>query len=202
MPRGNNNKRMEQRREQELRLEIIAPLWRKNWRYKDIQQEVMRRLGKKSYSIGTVCKDVKRLIKEWQEERLEDTQEKITTELARLDQVIREAWEMWEKSKQDYSTKSQAQTGLPKKSPDGQMVSIDTIKAMMWDAEKRGNGDPRYLDVILKALNQRCKLLGLDQQRIDISAATSGAIEIRYVDAGIPCASSEEEVRTREGLLE
>lgn len=202
MPRGNNNKRMEQRREQELRLEIIAPLWRKNWRYKDIQQEVMRRIGKKSYSIGTVCKDVKRLIKEWQEERLEDTEEKITTELARLDQVIREAWEMWEKSKQDFNEKKQKQEGLPKKSPDGKLVTVDTIKAMMWDAEKRCYGDPRYLDVILKALNQRCKLLGLDQQRIDISAATSGAIEIRYIDAGIPCASSEEEVRTREGLLE
>ena len=107
---------------------------------------------------------------------------------------------MWEKSKQDYNRKSQSQTGLPKKSPDGQMISIDTIQAMMWDAEQRGCGDPRYLDVILKALNQRCKLMGLDQMTIDVHAGMSGAIEIRYVDAGVECASSEEEVRTREGL--
>ena len=72
---------------------------------------------------------------------------------------------------------------------------------MMEDSEKRAFGDPRYLDIILRAMQQRCKLLGLDQQRIDISAATSGAIEIRYIDAGVPCATSEEEVRTREGLV-
>lgn len=200
MPRGNNNKRRDQRREQELRLEIIAPLWRKNWTYKEIRDEVMRRLGKESMSIGTVCKDIKRLVAQWREERLQDTDEKITTELARLDQVIKEAWEMWEKSKQDYNKKSQAQTGLPQKAPDGQMMSVNTIKAMMWDAEQRGTGDPRYLDVILRALNQRCKLMGLDQMSIDITAATTGTIEIRYVDAGIECASSEEEVRAREGL--
>lgn len=181
-------------------MEIIAPLWRKNWTYAEIRKEVMRRLGKEAYSVGTVCKDVKVLIAQWREQRLNDTEEKITTELARLDQVIREAWEMWEKSKQDYNRKSQSQTGVPVEGEKGQPLTIKSIQAMMWDAEQRGCGDPRYLDVILKALNQRCKLMGLDQMTIDVHSGMTGAIEIRYVDAGVECASSEEEVRTREGL--
>lgn len=200
MPRGNNEIRRKRERDREQRLEIIAPLWRKNWTYAEIRKEVMRRLGKEAYSVGTVCKDVKVLIAQWREQRLNDTEEKITTELARLDQVIREAWEMWEKSKQDYNRKSQSQTGIPVEGENGQQLTIKSIQAMMWDAEQRGCGDPRYLDVILKALNQRCKLMGLDQMTIDVHAGMSGAIEIRYVDAGVECAGSEDEVRTREGL--
>ena len=200
MPRGNNNKRREQRIMMQQRMQIVAPLWRKSWTLKEIREEVMKRLGLETYSIKCVHTDVQRLIKEWQKERLENTEDKITAELARIDLVIKEAWQMWEKSKQDYKRKSQMQEGKPRKDPNGQQISVDTIKAMMWDAEQRGSGDPRYLDVILRAMQQRCKLLGLDQQRIDRSAATSGAIEIRYVDGGMECASSEEEVRAREGM--
>lgn len=182
------------------RMQIVAPLWRKSWTLKEIREEVMKRLGLETYSIKCVHTDVQRLIKEWQEERLENTEDKITAELARIDLVIKEAWQMWEKSKQDYNSKKQMQEGKPRKDPNGQQISVDTIKAMMWDAEQRGCGDPRYLDVILKALNQRCKLMGLDQMTIDVHSGMTGAIEIRYVDAGVECASSEEEVRTREGL--
>lgn len=200
MPRGNNNKRREQRIMMQQRMQIVAPLWRKSWTLKEIREEVMKRLGLETYSIKCVHTDVQRLIKEWQEERLENTEDKITAELARIDLVIKEAWQMWEKSKQDYNSKRQVQEGKPRQDESGQ-ISVDTIKAMMWDAEERGCGDPRYLDIILKAMQQRCKLLGLDQQRIDISAATSGAIEIRYIDAGVQCAASEDEVRAREGML-
>lgn len=183
------------------RMQIVAPLWRQSWTLNEIREEVMKRLGLKTYSLKCVYTDVQRLIKEWQEERLENTDDKITAELARIDLVIKEAWQMWEKSKQDYKTKKQKQEGMPRTDEKGRQISIDTIKAMMEDSEKRAFGDPRYLDIILRAMQQRCKLLGLDQQRIDISAATSGAIEIRYIDAGVPCATSEEEVRTREGLV-
>ena len=182
------------------RMQIVAPLWRQSWTLNEIREEVMKRLGLKTYSLKCVYTDVQRLLKEWQEERLENTEDKITAELARIDLVIKEAWQMWEKSKQDYNSKRQVQEGKPRQDESGQ-ISVDTIKAMMWDAEERGCGDPRYLDIILKAMQQRCKLLGLDQQRIDISAATSGAIEIRYIDAGVQCAASEDEVRAREGML-
>ena len=134
------------------------------------------------------------------EGRETDTDEKITSEVARLKLVIREAWDAWEKSKADYNSKTQTQVGLPNKDPDTGLVTMDTVKAIMFDAEKRGLGDPRYLDIILKAETQICKLLGLDKVVLDLNAGFQGGIEVRYINSGHQCASSEQEVIEREGL--
>lgn len=201
MPRGNNNKRREQQHDMLMRLEIVAELWRKNYTLVEIRKEVMRRLDRETLSLRTVHMDVKRLLKEWQKARLENTEEKIASELARLDLVIKEAWKMWEKSKKDYNSKTIGSQGIPTGRDDEGKVTIETIKSMMWDAEHRGGGNPKYLDVILKALEQRCKLLGLNKETLEVGAATNGQIEIRYIDAGVKCATSEEEVRTREGIV-
>ena len=200
MPRGNNNKRREQRIMMQQRMQIVAPLWRKSWTLKEIREEVMKRLRLETYSIKCVHTDVQRLIKEWQEERLENTEDKITAELARIDLVIKEAWAAWEKSKEDYDKRSKTAMFLPKKDKQGVKITMDVIKQFQNEAQERCYGNPKYLDVILKAMEQRCKLLGLSKTTMEVSAATSGAIEIRYVDGGMECASSEEEVRAREGM--
>ena len=114
--------------------------------------------------------------------------------------VIREAWDAWEKSKEDYHLQKSTQHGLPIVDERGKQVSIETVKAIMYDAEKRGLGDPRYLDIILKAETQICKLLGLDKVVLDLNAGFQGGIEVRYVNSGHKCASSEQEVIEREGL--
>lgn len=200
MAQGAHIKRLQQQRMIEQRTEIVAQLWRKNWSYPEIRKEVMRRLDLSTYSLQTVHKDVQRILKEWQIARIEDTDAKVTAELARIDLVIREAWEMWEKSKEDYHERSQRQEGMPRMDAQGVSVGMTTLKAMMRDAEKRGEGDPRYLDIILKALTQRCKLLGLDKTVLDVNAGVQGSIEIKYIDSGVTCATSEEEVRQREKI--
>ena len=202
MPRGKNVKLIAERNLIEQRLQIVAPLWRRNWTLQEIRQEVMKRLELPTYSLSTCHTDVKRLIKEWQSCRMKDTEAKITGELARLDLVIREAWEAWEKSKEDYHKKTQSQEGLPNKDSQGVLVGINTVKAMMYDSEERGFGEPRYLAIVLKAMEQRCKLMGLDKTVLDVQAGIQGNIEIRYVDAGVPCATSEDEVMRREGLID
>ena len=198
MPQGNNEKRRLQRVDIEQRLQIIAPLYRQGWTEREITAEVRKRLDRPTYSQAHV--DIQRLLKEWREERLTDTDEKITCEVARLRYVIREAWAAWEKSKQDYHDKSTTQQGLPSENPANGQVTMETVKAIMYDAEKRGFGDPRYLDIILKAETQICKLLGLDKVVLDLNAGFQGGIEIRYVNSGVECASSEQEVIEREGL--
>ena len=140
-------------------------------------------------------------MKEWRDERLTDTDEKITSEVARLKLVIREAWEAWEKSKEDYHEKKSNQQGLPVVDEETRKIlSIQTVKTMMYDAEKRGFGEPRYLDIIIKAETQICKLLGLDKVVLDLNAGFQGGIEVRYINSGHTCASSEQEVIEREGL--
>lgn len=200
MPQGNNNKRRGQKIIREQRLQLVAPLWRKSWTLKEIRDEVMKKLDLDTYSLGTVHKDVQRLINEWREYRLEDTDDKITAELARIDLVIKEAWAAWEKSKEDYEKRSTTAMFTPKKDKQGVKITMESVKQFQNEAMERCYGNPKYLDIILKAMEQRCKLLGLNKTALEVSAASNGAIEIRYVDAGIPCATSEEEVRTREGL--
>ena len=114
--------------------------------------------------------------------------------------VIREAWDAWEKSKEDYHLQKSTQHGLPVVDERGKQISIETVKAIMYDAEKRGFGEPRYLDIIIKAETQICKLLGLDKVVLDLNAGFQGGIEVRYINSGHQCASSEQEVIEREGL--
>ena len=198
MPRGSNEKHRLQKVSIENRLQIIAPLYRQGWTEREIRDEVRKRLDMPTYNQAHP--DIQRLLKEWQNERLTETDQKITSEVARLRYVIREAWSAWEKSKTDYYGKTQTQVGLPSENPDTGQITMKTVKAIMYDAEKRGLGDPRYLDIILKAETQICKLLGLDKVVLDLNAGFQGGIEIRYVNAGVQCASSEQEVIEREGL--
>lgn len=198
MPRGHNNKARLQRVEIEQRLQIIAPLYRKGWTEMEIRDEIRKRLDRPTYNQAH--EDVQRLLKEWRAERLTETDAKITAEVARLKLVIKEAWAAWEKSKEDHHDKTQTQFGRPIKDAQGVQISVETVKAIMYDAEKRGLGDPRYLDVILKAEAQICKLLGLDKVVLDLNAGFQGGIEVRCVNAGVECASSEQEVIEREGL--
>lgn len=201
MPRGNNNIRRANERAIQERLSIIAPLWRRNWTYQEIRKEVMAMTGRKTYSLETVHRDVERLLEEWSMARINDTDQRVTAELARLDLVIKEAWEMWERSKENYTKTEQRDKGAPIRDVNNNKLTVRSIESMKKETEVRGVGDPRFLDVILRAMQQRIKLLGLDQTTIDIGKNLQGQIEIRYIDAGVPCATSEEEVRTREGLI-
>lgn len=201
MPRGNNNIRRANERAIQERLSIIAPLWRRNWTYQEIRKEVMAMTGRKTYSLETVHRDVERLLEEWSTARINDTDQRVTVELARLDLVIKEAWEMWERSKENYTKTEQRDKGAPIRDVNNNKLTVRSIESMKKETEVRGVGDPRFLDVILRAMQQRIKLLGLDQTTIDIGKNLQGQIEIRYIDAGVPCATSEDEVRTREGLI-
>ena len=183
----------------EVRLNIIAPLYLKGWTEKEITKEVRRVIDRPTYNQAHA--DIQSLLQCWRSERLTDVDDKITMEVRRLNNVIKEAWEAWERSKEDYHERKQLQYGLPKMDEKGvRQVGITTIKAMMSDAEKRGVGDPRYLDVILRAEGQLCKLLGLDKIQLNIGTQEQGIIEIKYINSGMPCANSEEEVRQREGI--
>ena len=188
------------------RLEIVAPLWRKNYSEREIRVEVMRRLGLQHLSSGTVHADIKRLLKEYQKERLDNVEERVTAELARLDLVIREAWEQWEESKKPWRDVQQTDYGIPS-TPDGdeggtKPTSIQAVKAVRKTATERGIGDPRYLDIIIRALERRAKLLGLDKQQVDIGAGMGSEIVIRHVTTGFKPASSEDEVRQRDGITD
>lgn len=155
-----HNPRMRQYRQmQEARLPIVAELYKHGYSYREIREEVMARLGLSSYSSRTISKDIKRLLAEWREQRLTDTDELMQKELAVIDDIIKEAWIAWNKSKTDKTQRSAKQKGVPGEEDSG----TDVVTLQMEQATKEliCYGDPRYLDVIDKQAKERRKLLGL-----------------------------------------
>lgn len=102
---------------------------------------------------NTITDDLKALKAEWRETRLMNMDEAIAEQLAKIDLTEREAWDAWEKSKQDAKLFSKTDdSGTDEGGP-------RTITRR----ERRGQyGDPRFHDVVLKCIAQRCKLLGLE----------------------------------------
>lgn len=180
------------RQAQIVRLDIISELYKRGYSYREIRDEVMARLDLSSFSLRTVSKDVNRLLQEWRETRIENTDLALQLELERLDAIVKEAWAAWEKSKEDYTTRNSKQKGVPgdlvKKSDyegsDTKSEEIITVQMEQSSKEVVCTGDPRYLDIIHKALIERRKLLGLyAPEKKDISGGMS--FEALLMETGI-----------------
>lgn len=143
------------------RLEIVSTLYKRGYSYRKIKEEVMKRLDLQTYSLQTVKRDIQTLLDEWRESRLEDTDELVTLELARIDDTCRELWEQWEKSKTDYNKTQRKQKGSPSRDAETGQTSIRTYQTERTETEVISLGDPSYIAEIRKQLEERRKLLGL-----------------------------------------
>lgn len=149
------------RQAQTVRLDIIAQLYKRGYSYREIREEVMSRLNLQAYSLQTVHKDVNRLLTEWRSTRIENLDHAVQLELERIDEVIKEAWAAWDKSKTDYERKKAKQQGVPGGDGEGGDGGVVTVKMEQQKEEVICYGDPRYLEVVHKNLVERRKLLGL-----------------------------------------
>ena len=143
------------------RLEIVSTLYKRGYSYRKIKEEVMKRLDLQTYSLQTVKRDIQTLLDEWRESRLEDTDELVTLELARIDDTCRELWEQWEKSKENCTRQTRKQKGSPTRDAQTGQTSIRTTQTERTETDIQGLGDPSYIAEIRKQLEERRKLLGL-----------------------------------------
>lgn len=150
-----------QRQKKLARLEIVATLYKRGYSIRKIQSEVMARLDLKTYSVATVHSDIKSLLEEWRENRIEDMDAALQLELERIDDTIRELWEQWEKSKTDYTKTARKQKGSPTRDEQTGQTSIRTYQTERTDTEVIRLGDPSYISEIRMQLAERRKLLGL-----------------------------------------
>ncbi|MEE4659019.1 MAG: hypothetical protein V2J89_01040 [Halieaceae bacterium] len=118
------------------------------------QNEIAVELGKATGTQVTrqqICYDLKKLQEQWREEQLEAIDELKARELAKLDHMEAEAWAAWERSKeQAEKTKKGRRTGGRNA---GEYAEVQVEERI---------GDPRYMDLVLKCVEKRTKLLGLD----------------------------------------
>lgn len=143
------------------RLEIVAKLYKRGYSIRKIRDEVMRRLDLPTYSLQTVHKDVRTLLDEWRESRLDDLDDALELELQRIDDTVRELWEQWEKSKTDYSKTESKQKGSPNRDKDTGQTTIRTFQTERKETEVVSLGNPAYISEIRQQLAERRKLLGL-----------------------------------------
>lgn len=150
-----------QRQKKLARLEIVATLYKRGYSIRKIQSEVMTRLDLKTYSVATVHSDIKSLLEEWRENRIEDMDAALQLELERIDDTVRELWEQWEKSKTDYTKTARKQKGSPTRDNQTGQTSIRTYQTERTDTDVICLGDPSYISEIRMQLAERRKLLGL-----------------------------------------
>lgn len=165
------SKAQTKRREQakQGRLEIVAKLYKRGYSYRQIQAETMRRLDLPTYSLKTVSSDVHSLLAEWRESRLTDMDEALQLELSRIDDTVRELWEQWEKSKEDYVKTQRRRKGAPRRGEGQQGAgegdnadgAIRTYSVEETTQNVSGLGNPYYISEIRAQLAERRKLLGL-----------------------------------------
>lgn len=158
------------------RLEIVAKLYKRGYSYRQIQAEVMKRLALPTYSLKTVNRDIHFLLDEWRETRLEDMDKALQLELERIDDTVRELWEQWEKSKEDYTRTTNTRKGTPKRDEQTGQQSINTYGVETKAMNVVGLGNPSYIAEIRAQLAERRKLLGLyAPEKKDISGEMSFA---------------------------
>lgn len=150
----------------EARLEIVAQMYKRGSTIRAIRAEVMRRLDLKTYSTQTVHKDVQTLLKEWRESRLSDMDDALQLELARIDDTVRELWEQWEKSKEDYTKTQRKRKGAPARNGNQDNNNGDDGDIRTFSVEEQIEqvvrlGNPTYIAEIRQQLAERRKLLGL-----------------------------------------
>jgi len=182
-----------------MRQDIIAPLFKRGYSYRELRDEVMARLNLKAYSLYTVKRDIDDMLEEWRQNRVESIELNLQLELNRIDTLVREAWEAWDKSKQDYQKRKMRQDRVP--SIEGEGVGngesdMALVKASQITEEMTECGDPRYIETINRLLIERRKLLGLyaPEKTLGVSAVK--------VSAGDPSQMSIEDINKEIERLE
>ena len=74
-----------------LRQNIVAELYKQGYNYREIREEVMKRLDIPRYSLQTVHADVQSILAEWRQMRNLNVEELQQLELQRIDTIIKEA---------------------------------------------------------------------------------------------------------------
>lgn len=155
------SKMQNQRRNQAkiARLEIVSQMFLRQHTVRQIRAEVMKRLNLQTYSTATVQNDIKTMLEELRQQRLDNAEYALQLELERIDETCRELWAQWEKSKEDYVRTMKKRKGVPTFGDDGGKTKTTAIETK--EQTVVGLGNVAYISEIRAQLQERRKLLGL-----------------------------------------
>ena len=142
--------------QREADIHFCIQLYLKGYTIRDIHERLMRTLSERGMDYEISCQqvfnDIKAEMIEWKKENMMLVNEYIELEVRKLDKMEIELWEAWERSKSG-KRKSEIKGGnINNGNVSGGTLSKRTLET--------GDGDPRYLDMILKLYDRKAKLLG------------------------------------------
>ena len=141
--------------------ETMAMLYMKGYTFRqmaDQLKEINRKTDPK-YTIShqQVFKDVKAIVKDWEQNRQEFLDKRITIELEKINRLERVYNEAWEESKQ---TRTKRRIKTKGNDPNNQ------TNAERMAEEMEVVGDKRWLEGIQWCVEMRLKLLGIEKQEV------------------------------------
>lgn len=129
-----------------------ATLYLRGYSLWDISQEV-------GVTTTQVSLDIKTIRKQWQEHYLRDFNQWVNEQLAKLDHVEIEAWKAWEESKEQVVKTSTKEKEIEINDGETTIPGLGRETAV---TEEQRYGDPRYLEIIGRTIERRCKILGIE----------------------------------------
>lgn len=158
-PRNRANKRTAGKRTVEQReadKRFCAELFVKGYTYRQIADklnEYNREKGLEyTLTYKSIFMDIQQVLIEWKKERFKDIDDYMHLELKKLDKIEVELWQAWENSKGS-KRKTKIKNGTISN-------GIATGGELAERTLETTDGDPRYLDLLLKVQERRAKLLG------------------------------------------
>lgn len=108
-----------------------------------------------------ISRDIERIRQMWREKATEAYDDRKMRELEKVERVEREAWTAFERSQQEETYKSSTRHELEVGQDEGGKALSDgrTTKTV---AMRSQTGDPRFLDIVMRCIEKRCEILGLD----------------------------------------
>lgn len=164
----------------------IASLYKRGWSLRKIAAKLTI---ERPYSIsyGTIKNDLDELIQDWREEANLDIGTAIAVELAKIAELEAEAWLEYIRSKKSIQTKKESRKAVvidpeldfenkdkivvqPDPEPEeGVFLLTDlsknaSVEINQTESIQEQIGDPRFLAIVERCIERRCKLLGLDKE--------------------------------------
>ena len=137
--------------------------------------------------------DLKIVRNQWMDRAVESIDKRKSEELAKLDRVELEAWQAWDRSQRQRTEKMEKDIQGGR---DGSRTENSTRKI-------KYIGDPRFLEVVERCIERRCKIIGIDApQKIDAHLTGSLSIAEQEIesmdDAALRAFIEQEEARQRD----
>lgn len=119
----------------------------------EMQEQIAQSFG---VTQGQISQDLKVIRAAWLKAAIRDFDAARAEELAKIDEVEREYWAAWERSKKDKEIAVQETDGVS-----DEKTRKPRIKKVSLRKEGQ-SGNPAYLAGVLSCIDKRCQILGLD----------------------------------------